>query len=918
MKKTFYFMLSLLLLSSTVSPSFALIAMPSPEPEAFSGSFPDVNPQSLTAEAIEYLAEKDTISGFPDGTYQPENRINKAAFAKILAEELFTDEEIAAASCENPFNDVGEKWYTDYVCILKDKGIVTGTPEGNFEPTAYMNFAEGARMITEGYDIVGEPVSDKWFAANVDGLQDRNAIPLTISTFNDELTRAETAEIAYRISAEKNDKNSLTYEEIEEPLPYIASCSVLEEKFEEYQYRNNNYYYYDDVIMVDEADMDGEMALEEAVMMNLEVAPAVASDSISQSARNVSEMPKSGGGSEEFSETNLQVAGVDEADMIKNDGQYIYVIKDSTLRIVDAFPLEDGMEEIAILEFNQDEDNGYGGFYPSEMYVTEDRLVVMGQDSHYYYYDTAASNKVAGMTSMPAYNSDQTKIFVFDISDRSEPELLRETAFDGYYQSSRRIGDQVYLVMNAQPYYWNYQNVDSGEDLLPMMKDGDKAPEPMAGCTDIRYFPGHETPSFLMVASMDINDTDETIQSNVVLGNSNNYYMSPTDLFVANTVYGPQFFNDWNWSREEQETNVFRFAIDDGDIEFKSRGSVPGQILNQFSMDQHDDYFRIATTTGNIWNDANPSKNNVYILDADMQRVGTLEGLAKGEEIKSTRFIGDRLYMVTFVQVDPLFVIDLENPRNPQVLGELKLPGFSEYLHPYDEDHLIGFGRDTTLDEYENVRLDGFKMALFDVSDVRNPKVKFEEVIGGQGTYSELLYNHKALLFDKEKDLISFPIEIVELQRPQDLMCGEYTMSTCPYQCIQACVGDGDTCEDVAGSCVAPTYEQYETTFSGALVYDIDTEDGFTERGRITHYDEEDKDDYYGYSDYRKNIQRILYIGDYFYTVAQGGIMASDMDTIEEVEFVELEQDESYYEDEYYIEEMPVDMVIDIPFIPFF
>ncbi|MDI6884716.1 MAG: beta-propeller domain-containing protein, partial [Hadesarchaea archaeon] len=192
---------------------------------------------------------------------------------------------------------------------------------------------------------------------------------------------------------------------------------------------------------------------------------------------------------------------------------------------------------------------------------------------------------------------------------------------------------------------------------------------------------------------------------------SNNIYVTYTDYWVYPLRDWSSEINGW----ETETTIIHKISIANGTIEYKSQGEVPGQVLNQFSMDEYQGYFRIATTTG--W----MGQNNVYVLDGNLDIVGRLEGLAPGESIYSARFIGSRAYLVTFKKVDPLFVIDLEDPKNPRALGELKIPGYSDYLHPYDETHLIGVGKDT-VDMGSFAWYQGIKIALFDVSDPENPR----------------------------------------------------------------------------------------------------------------------------------------------------------------------------------------------------
>ncbi len=836
-------------------------------PQAQAASFPDLYPEHPNEEAISYLKTEGAVQGYPDGEFKAEDRIERDEFTKILIEAVYSDEEINKCTTSS-FSDVPEgQWLTKYICLAAKNNIVSGYPDGTFKPTDYINFSEAAKIVAEAEKIVGsdEGTDKEWYAKYVKGLEAKKAIPSDIESFDEDITRGQMAEMTYRIEANKTDKVSTSYNEIREVLPTISSCAALEEKMT--TYLNRPIYY-----------ARGEMLMDDVMAPNALAVPegsgGMGADSKAMEASN------------DYSQTNLQVEGVDEADIVKNDGKYIYMVKGDTVKIVDAYP-GTNLKEISTIDFNQD--GLQTGFYPQELYVTDNRLVVIGQTNSYYAEPMMMDAK---MIAPPYYNNKtQSKIFVYDLSDHAKPLKLKEVAFDGNYQTSRRIGNEVYLVLNAAPNYWNWNKTsNNANDFLPMMKDGSGAEEKMVDCTGVRYFPGYSVPQYLITAAVNIDDAKAKIDRDVFLGSSENVYASATDLFVATTVLDSDRYTDWDWTRDEAQSHVFRFALKGGDVDFLARGDVPGRSLNQFSMDQHNNYFRIATTTGNVWNmdGRNTSKNNVYVLDGGMKLTGKLENLAPGEQIHSTRFMGNRLYMVTFEQVDPLFVIDMANPKAPKVLGELKIPGYSDYLHPYDENHLIGFGQETSTNEDGNLVNEGFKMSLFDVTDVSNPKETDKEVIGDSGTYSELLYNHKALLFDKEKNLLAFPINIQELKKPADLKCESYTKSTCPYSCLQACVTQNGVCADVAGSCVAPTYDQYQTTFSGAMVYNVN-ENGFTERGRITHITAEDilsGNDYW--YDYNKTIQRILYMGDYLYTVAQGGIKASNLTDTKEVKMLEL------------------------------
>jgi uncharacterized secreted protein with C-terminal beta-propeller domain len=286
-------------------------------------------------------------------------------------------------------------------------------------------------------------------------------------------------------------------------------------------------------------------------------------------------------------------------------------------------------------------------------------------------------------------------------------------------------------------------------------------------------------------------------------------------------------------------------------IDYGARGEVPGRLLNQFSMDEDNGKFRVATTS-EFWTPRGGSvlHNNVYVLDSDMEIVGKLEEIAEGESIYAARFMGDRLYLVTFERIDPFFVIDLSGD-NPRVLGELKLPGYSNYLHPYDEDHVIGIGKETKETPYGGVEILGVKLALFDVSDVNNPKAVDVFEIGGSGTDSEVLYDHKALLFSREKNILSVPVSIM----PE-------------YQ---------------------PIYEDERyiqpKIWRGFYVFGIDPEDGFELKGEIEHFN--DVSDYY-YA-YGTHGSRSFYIGDLLYTVSLNNLIKmNELDDLTELNELDI------------------------------
>ena len=299
---------------------------------------------------------------------------------------------------------------------------------------------------------------------------------------------------------------------------------------------------------------------------------------------------------------------------------------------------------------------------------------------------------------------------------------------------------------------------------------------------------------------------------------------------------------------DSRKTIIHKISIDEDKIEYVAKGFVPGRLLNQFSMDESEDRFRVATTT-EIYTqyEGTIRSNAVYILDEHLNRVGELEEIAPEESIFSARFMGDRLYLVTFQQIDPFFVIDLSSDT-PKILGELKIPGFSNYLHPYDEEHVIGIGRDTKEIENGRVQQLGIKIALFNIADVNNPRVADETIIGDRSTQSEALYNHKSFFFDKTSGTLSIPIS-----------------------------GDIESL-DTGSKKFAPEYARW----SGFYVFDVDKSSGFESKGTITHADEDSR--YYG-----MNNARTFYIEDVLYTVSQEYLKMNSLENLEKINSIQLE-----------------------------
>lgn len=294
---------------------------------------------------------------------------------------------------------------------------------------------------------------------------------------------------------------------------------------------------------------------------------------------------------------------------------------------------------------------------------------------------------------------------------------------------------------------------------------------------------------------------------------------------------------------DQTTTVIHKIAIRDGTITYRAKGEVAGYLKNQFAMDEFDGNLRVATTS-DVWTRRGRYEyNNVFVLNADMETIGKLTHIAEQEKIYTTRFVGDRLYMVTFRRIDPFFVIDLSSPEHPKVLGKLKIPGYSDYLHPYDKTHIIGIGKETATSDWGGVLTQGLKLALFDVSDVAHPRQIDKVEIGDAGSDSAALSDHKAFLFDKEKNLLVIPVREVTI------------ISTKPY--------------DYSGN--------QQRVWYGAYVFGVTPESGFVLRGTVTH--NSSGSSWYWYST-QYEVKRSLYIGDDLFTISPKKIIATDLANI--------------------------------------
>ncbi|MEE9152359.1 MAG: beta-propeller domain-containing protein [Thermoplasmata archaeon] len=597
-------------------------------------------------------------------------------------------------------------------------------------------------------------------------------------------------------------------------------------------------------------------------------------------------------GSDDHSQTNVQVEGVDEGDIVKNDGKYAYIVSRNKTKVIilDVYPAENA-KILSIIEVD---------LMIREIYLNDGKLVVLGTNSYYYDYYWGIR--------LPNYlYSPETYIKVYDIEDRENPVLYRSVELKGSYVSSRMIGDYLYLIVTQ------YSGQIESETDLPA------SPSEIYYTDEYDYYY-----TYTSIISINVQNAGEELNKQVVLmGSSTHIYVSLNNIYLTYTkrmswvekmerrveevimpvlpkstsneiedirssdltryeklreidsVVG-RYTEDLSDEEEKtmnkelkvrnddfeqkiqveiEKTIIHRIYINGRDIQYITSGGVPGYVLNRFSMDEYNRHFRIATTTGQLWGWGDSvSRNHVFVLNLDLKTVGKVTDIAPGETIYSARFMGNRGYLVTFKKIDPFFVIDISIPESPQVLGKLKIPGYSNYLHPYDENHVIGIGKDA-VDMGDFAWYQGVKLSLFDVSDVNNPKEVSNYIVGDRGTDSLALSDPHAFLFSRSRNLLVIPIvlaEIDETKYPEDP----------PPQ----------------------TFGEY--TWCGAYVFAISRDGGINLRGGITHVEDSQVKSYWYYSPHR--IKRSFYIEDTLYTVSDSLLKANSLNNLNEINAVAL------------------------------
>lgn len=538
--------------------------------------------------------------------------------------------------------------------------------------------------------------------------------------------------------------------------------------------------------------------------------------------------PEAGSDDGDYSTTNIQEAGVDESDLVKNDGQYIYALQGSTVHIVQATPAEQ-IAEIATVELDATGDS---------LYLYGSKLVALSQEWNWgaVYDDVAVSpgnGRGPRLLGGPFNDGVQTLVTVVDVTDPANPVVDATVTLEGQLSSSRMIDGMLHVILTTTPYIPYDYSVDDLDDLtldewLPDYQVESAGAVVAEG--DIVSWTGFYRPAtpdgygITTVVTIDVEQPTAEFASTAITADAGVIYASTESLYVTDTQY------DWQSGSGKTDTIVHKLAFADDGTDYIASGSVPGRPLNQYSLGEYEGYLRIATTVEEFGFAASSSSNAVYVLGengAELETVGAIEDIAVGETIYAARFMGQRGYLVTFQRIDPLFVLDLSDPTAPAVIGELKVPGYSDHIQIMDDTHLLTIGKDAQ-DTGEFAWVQGVQLSIFDISNPASPTLMHKEIVGARGTNSEANYNPKAFNYFPAREALAFPIDL-------------YT---------------GDT--------TGPEYGTH--TFTGLLVYHVTVADGFTELGRISSVDEQGQGMGYCWN-WWAGFTRGVFIGDYVYAV---------------------------------------------------
>jgi hypothetical protein len=594
--------------------------------------------------------------------------------------------------------------------------------------------------------------------------------------------------------------------------------------------------------------------------------------------------PPTGGGASQGTGTNNQVAGVDEADFVKNDGRYIYLAQNGVLRIVDAWPAA---------QTHQVSATPLPGT-PRKLFVNGDRALVyvaVAPDSDYP-ADYGQRECTYGYGCDFRGDGTSTQLLVYDLGDRTAPTLVRTITLSGSLLAARRVDDAIHTVvsdsratfpeLSYEPEEWLCEGVDYGslpsagaidrartayerlraqntavirdKDLhgrLPRLDDSafpgtPGSPTDEATCTRMYASASADGASFTSIVSLDLSAaTPVPATAATILSSAGAVYASAGALYLAvphRHEAGASWYAGIEPEDDASTVHKFRISSVSTDTGYAGSGVVPGRVLGQLAMDEQHGYLRIATTSGHVPDPAAESQLTVLAPEGEaLATVGAVPHIAPGEDIRAVRFDGERAFVVTFKKTDPLFAFDLSDPHAPEQLGKLEIPGFSTYMHMLDAGHLLTIGYDAD-DHGDFAFFDGVLLQIFDVTDPASPTLTHKHLIGTRGSSSEALTNHLAFTYYPEQALLSIPMTICE--------GGD----------------DGSFGQDL--------------TFSGLMVFGIDLAAGIAERGRVTHPVADGITCSNWWTDATSSVKRSLFLESFVYSISDTDLRVQSVDAL--------------------------------------
>ena len=526
----------------------------------------------------------------------------------------------------------------------------------------------------------------------------------------------------------------------------------------------------------------------------------------------------------DYSKTNIQTEGVDEGDIVKTDGKYIYFVNDKGLTIIDSNPLT--MKKVFELK-----NKNYGKLI-RDIFLDKNKLIIIS--------DVLQKNI-----------GHRTFIETYDISDIKNLKLINENNVNGEYNQSRKKGERLYVITNdhyhSDTLYNEMRQYPIDLNDLYELSNKFKLVSEGVNLEKVIYMPFTAHISLTVINSIPLYP-DEATDKIIFTGDPGQLYMSNDNIYTTSKQYA------FNVDKRTTDTEIRKFAIEDKQFRYVGKIKVEGKLLNQFSMGEENGVLFVAHSKPPM--DKKDRENIISSFNENMKKISSLRGIAPKEKIYSARFVDGKAYIVTFRMIDPLFVVDIKNPSMMKILGQLKIPGYSNYLHPYSEKYLIGFGYNVGQDIYgSDIRL-GYKISLFDVSDYSKPKELSVVNIGEEGSYSYLGNNHKMLMFDSKRNIFALPIFEVSSKKER-----YYNHD----------------------------YTKYDY-FYGVFVIQLSNEK-LKIKGKISHSDSKNAGELA--NEYNKNsrqkIQRIVQIGDNIYTLSQSMLKVNDINTMEELKTLKLD-----------------------------